>query len=347
MISNLRAGIVGGSGYAGMELLRLLLHHPNAEVAWVTARQRVGEPVADSLPQLRGRTDLHFVAAEPMPPAPCDVVFYATGSGVAMHGAPALLEQDIRVIDLSADFRLTDAALWQSWYGEPHACKDKLTEAVYGLPELHREQIRKARLVANPGCYPTAVLLGLAPIVEAGLAETSSLIASAASGVTGAGRKATLALNAGETAESMRAYSACGHRHHPEINAVLESLAGGPVQLVFTPHLLPMARGLHATLYARLKQPRSLPELHALYAKRYADEPFVDLLASGAHPNTRHVRGTNRCQLAIHRPGEGDWLVVLAAEDNLVKGAAGQAIQNMNLMFDLPETAGLDLDIAL
>ena len=347
MTATLRAGIVGGSGYAGIELLRLLLGHPHVEVAWVTARQRVGEPVTEQLPQLRGRTELCFVAPEPMPPAPCDVVFYATESGVAMRGVPALLEQDIRVIDLSADFRLADADLWQSWYEQKHACPEYLAEAVYGLPELHRERICGARLIANPGCYPTAVLLGLLPVVEAGWADPDGLIASACSGVTGAGRKASLALNLGEAAESMRAYGAGGHRHHPEISAVLESVAGRPVQLVFTPHLLPIARGLHATLYMRLKQARPLAELHARYAERYVGEPFVDLLPPGAHPDTRRVRGTNRCQLAVHRPGEGDWLVVLAAEDNLVKGAAGQAIQNMNLMFDLPETAGLDREIAL
>jgi N-acetyl-gamma-glutamyl-phosphate reductase len=246
----------------------------------------------------------------------------------------------VKIIDLAADFRLTDPLVWEKWYGEPHACPDLLAEAVYGLPETQREQIRTARLVANPGCYPTATQLGFLPLIEAGLIRLDNLIADVKSGVSGAGRKAEISFLMSETGESFKAYSVKGHRHLPEIRQGLEQAAGKPVGLTFVPHLTPMIRGIHATLYAELLASDAV-DLQALYETRYHDEPFVDVLPAGAHPDTRNVRGSNRCQIAVHRPQGGNTVVVLAVEDNLVKGAAGQAVQNMNLLFGLEETLGL------
>ena len=257
-----------------------------------------------------------------------------------MRLAPDLLAQGVKIIDLAADFRLADPAVWEKWYGEPHACPDLLAEAVYGLPEVHRERIRTARLVANPGCYPTATQLGFLPLIEAGLVRLDNLIADAKSGVSGAGRKAEIAMLMSEAGESFKAYGVPGHRHLPEIRQGLEQAAGRPVGLTFVPHLVPMIRGIHATLYAQLLSDDAC-DLQALYEARYRGEPFVDVLPAGSHPDTRNVRGATRCQIAVHRPQGGDTVVVLAVEDNLVKGAAGQAVQNMNLMFGLEETLGL------
>lgn len=340
----INAGIIGGSGYTGLELLRLLARHPQARAACVTSTTHAGRAVADEFPSLRGATDLAFVAVEPAQLARCDVVFSATPNGVAMGIAPGLLDAGVKFIDLSADFRLQDAALWERWYGQPHACPELLAEAVYGLPEIHRARIREARLVANPGCYPTAVDLGFLPLVESGLADVDHLIADAKSGVSGAGRKASLTTALGEAADSFKAYAVAGHRHGPEIAQELSRVAGRAVGLLFVPHLLPIIRGIHATLYARLRGDGDGDgiDLQALYETRFADEPFVDVLPPGAHPDTRSVRGGNTCRIAVHRPGDGGTAVVLAVIDNLVKGAAGQAVQNMNLMFGLPETAGLE-----
>ena len=353
----LAAGILGGAGYTGMELLRLLARHPRARAARITSREHAGRAVEEVFPSLRGRVDGLVFTAPPESPessggedwSGCDLVFCAAPNGVAMRHAEALLDAGIKLIDLSADFRLRDAAVWERWYGEPHACPQLLEEAVYGLPEVQRERIRGARLVANPGCYPTAVQLGFLPLLEDGLIETGGLIADVKSGVSGAGRKANLATALGEAADSCKAYSLPGHRHHPEIAQELQRAAGGEVGLVFAPHLLPMIRGIHATLYARLREPAPQEELQQLYERRYADEPFVDVLPAGAHPDTRGVRGANICRLAVHLPPDGQdgrSVVVLAVEDNLVKGAAGQAVQNMNLMFGLPEGEGLE-DAAL
>lgn len=344
----LAAGILGGAGYTGMELLRLLARHPRARAARITSREHAGRAVAEVFPFLRGGAfdALAFTAPQDANWAGCDVVFCAAPSGVAMRHAEALLQDGIKLIDLSADFRLRDAALWERWYGAPHACPALLAEAVYGLPEIRRADIRGARLVANPGCYPTAVQLGFLPLIENDLVDCEHLIADVKSGVSGAGRAASLATAFGEAADSCKAYSLPGHRHQPEIAQELQRIAGRAVGLVFAPHLLPMIRGIHATLYARLRERRALPELQQLYERRYAAEQFVDVLPSGAHPDTRSVRGANTCRLAVHLPQDGDSVVVLAVEDNLVKGAAGQAIQNMNLMFGLPEGEGLT-DLAL
>jgi len=340
-----RVAIVGGTGYTGVELLRLLARHPGVEVACVTSRQAAGTPVAEVFPSLRGHVDLRYVDPASAPLDEVALVFFATPNGTAMRQAPALLERGVRVVDLAADFRLKDPAEWERWYGMPHACPELLAEAVYGLPELFREEIRTARLVANPGCYPTAVCLGLAPLLEAGLVEPAGLVADAKSGVSGAGRGARADLLLGEASESVRAYAVAGHRHHPEIVQTLSRLADGPLELTFVPHLMPMIRGIHATLYATLREQDA--DLQTLFETRYAGEPFVDVLPGGSHPETRSTRGANVCRLAVHRPGPGGRVVVLSVIDNLVKGAAGQAVQNMNLMLGLPETMGLEMPALL
>jgi len=334
-----KVGIVGGTGYTGSELLRLLAGHPGVEVAMITSRQEAGAAVSDLFPHLRGRLDLHFCEPVLEELAECDLVFFATPNGTAMRMAPELLANGVRVVDLAADFRLKDAALWERWYGMPHACPAWLEQAVYGLSELNRDAIRGAQLVANPGCYPTAVTLGLLPLVEAGAVDSSWLIADVKSGVSGAGRKATTGLLMGEVGESFKAYSSSGHRHGPEIAQNLALFAGLPVNLTFVPHLVPMVRGIEATLYGR--RAGAIPDLQALYSERYAAEPFIDLMPPGAHPETRSVRGSNLCRIAVGQQGE-DVVVVQSVIDNLVKGAAGQALQNMNLMFGVPETTGLE-----
>ncbi|HSP56916.1 MAG TPA: N-acetyl-gamma-glutamyl-phosphate reductase [Halomonas sp.] len=342
----IKVGIVGGTGYTGVELLRLLAQHPDVEVEAITSRSEAGMRVDDMYPNLRGHYDgLCFSEPDAERLGACDAVFFATPHGVAHALAGELLDKGTRVIDLSADFRLRDAKEWAAWYGQPHGAPALLERAVYGLPEVNREAIRSARLIAVPGCYPTAVQLGLLPLLEAGLIETDNLIADCKSGVTGAGRGAKVASLMAEASESMKAYGASGHRHLPEIRQGLGDAAGREVGLTFVPHLTPMIRGIHATLYSRLGTGRLTAdpgELQSLFERRYAGEPFVDVMPAGSHPETRSVKGANLCRLAVHRPGNGDTVVVLAVIDNLVKGASGQAIHNLNLMFDLRETAGLD-----
>ena len=335
----IKAGIVGGTGYTGVELLRLLAAHPDVDLAVITSRGAAGTAVADLFPNLRGHVSLRFTAPDAKALADCDVVFFATPNGTAMTMVSALLAAGVKVIDLAADFRLKDPAQWQQWYGMPHACPELLAEAVYGLPEVNRAAVRKARLVANPGCYPTAVQLGFLPLIENGLVDDTRLVADAKSGTSGAGRKAEIGALMSEAGESFKAYAVPGHRHLPEIRQGLAVAAGHAVGLTFVAHLLPMIRGIHATLYATLKN--SSTDLQTLFEQRYADEPFIDVLPAGAHPDTRSVRGANVCRIAVHRPQDGDTVVVLAVIDNLVKGAAGQAVQNMNLMFGLDESAGL------
>jgi len=333
------AGIVGGTGYTGVELLRLLAGHPQVALEVITSRAQAGQPVSTIYPNLRGHLDLAFSEPDPVALGACDVVFFATPNGTAMEMAPELIERGARVIDLGADFRIRDLDVWSEWYGMTHQCPGLAAEAVYGLPERYREAIRGARLVANPGCYPTAVQLGLIPLLETGAVDTTSLVADAKSGASGAGRQPRQHTLLCEAGENFHAYGASGHRHLPEIRQGLIEAAGGDVGLTFVPHLVPMIRGIHATLYARLRDPAT--DLQALYEQRFADEPFVDILPPGSHPETRTVRGSNMVRIAVHRPEGGDMALVLAVEDNLVKGAAGQAVQNMNLMFDLPEVMGL------
>ena len=337
----IRAGIVGGTGYTGVELLRLLALHPQVDIACVTSRGDAGKLVADIYPNLRGHVDAVFVEPSVEVLQDCDVVFFATPNGTAMRMAPALLERGIRVVDLAADFRLEDPDVWAHWYGEPHACPELLKEAMYGLPEVNREAIRSARLIACPGCYPTAVQLGLLPLLKAGVIGTDRIVADVKSGVSGAGRKAEIPILMSETGESLKAYGVKGHRHWPEIKQGLERIAKQTVGLTFVPHLIPMIRGIHATLYANLMGDAG-ENLQSLFEQCYQNEPFVDVLPAGSCPDTRNVRGVNRCQIAVHRPGQGDTVVVLSVIDNLVKGAAGQAVQNMNLMFGFDECAGLN-----
>ncbi|HPQ94160.1 MAG: N-acetyl-gamma-glutamyl-phosphate reductase [Thiothrix sp.] len=340
-----KVAVVGATGYTGVELLRLLVMHPGVEISCVTSRSNDGTRVDEMFPSLRGFLDLPFTVPDDGRLAEADVVFFATPNGVAMDSVPALLKAGTRVIDLAADFRIRDAGVWSQWYGMQHACPELIAEAVYGLPELNREAIRTARLVANPGCYPTAVTLGFLPLVERGLVELDSLIADAKSGASGAGRKASVANLLCEAGDSFKAYGVAGHRHLPEISQNLRQISGvDALDLVFVPHLLPMIRGIHATLYARLThgfQAMEPADLQAIYEQRYARETFVDVLPPGSHPETRSVRGANLCRMAVHRPQNGRRVVVLSVIDNLVKGAAGQAVQNMNLMLGFQEETGL------
>lgn len=335
----IRVTIVGGTGYTGVELLRLLALHPEVEVVSVTSRSEAGRRVDDMFPSLRGIVDLAYSDPASQPAQDCDLAFFATPNGTAMHQVPALLERGTRVVDLAADFRLKDLETWQRWYGMPHAAPQLLEEAVYGLPEINRPAIRAARLVANPGCYPTATLLGLLPLVENNLVETNGLIADVKSGVSGAGRKSALATQFCESGDNFKAYSVDGHRHEAEIVQELSSVTGHGIDITFVPHLVPMLRGIHATLYARLIKTDA--DLQDVFERRYREEPFVDVMPTGSCPDTRSVRGANLCRIAWHRPGGGDTVVVLSVEDNLVKGAAGQAVQNMNIMFGFDEQAGL------
>ncbi len=336
----IKAGVVGGTGYTGVELLRLLAAHPDVEIVAITSRSEAGMPVAEMFPNLRGHLDICFSEPDMAVLKGCDVVFFATPNGVAMGMTRELVEAGVKVIDLAADFRIKDIPLWEKWYGVTHASPELVAEAVYGLPEVNRAAVKGARVVANPGCYPTAVTLGFLPLIEKGLIDTGSLIADAKSGVSGAGRKASVNHLYCEVEGSFKAYGVPGHRHLPEIRQNLAIAAGKEVGLTFVPHLLPMVRGIHATLYATLRD--TSVDLQSLYEERYANEPFVDVLPAGSHPETRAVRGGNLCRLAVHRPQGGNTVVILSVIDNLVKGAAGQAVQNMNILFGLAETTGLD-----
>ena len=333
-------GIVGGTGYTCIELLRLLARHPQARIRAITSRKEAGMPVADMFPSLRRVLDIPFSTPESAALDQCDVVFFATPHGVAMEMGPALVQKGVRIIDLAADFRLRDTAVFERWYKMPHTAIALLAEAIYGLPEVNRESIRKARVIGLPGCYPTSVQLGFKPALEAGLIDPSHLIADCKSGVSGAGRKAEVGILHAEAADNFKAYGVSGHRHHPEIVQGLSRMTGSEVGLIFTPHLTPMIRGIHSTLYARITRDADFQQL---YETAYAGEPFVDVMPAGSTPDTRSVRGANTCRIAVHRVGTGDTLMILSVIDNLTKGASGQAVQVMNLMFDLPEETGLEL----
>jgi N-acetyl-gamma-glutamyl-phosphate reductase len=335
----LKVGIVGGTGYTGVELLRILARHPETELVAITSRKEAGIPVARYFPSLRGAVMIDFTDPAAARLERCDVVFFATPNTVAMSQAKALVDAGVRVVDLSADFRIRDVAEWERWYKTKHAAPELVARAVYGLPEVNRRKIKEARMVANPGCYPTAVQLGFLPLVESRAVDVAHLVADAKSGVSGAGRKAEEHLLFSEASDNFKAYGMAGHRHWPEIRQGLDESAGQKVGLTFVPHLTPMIRGIHATLYARVT--REI-DFQKLFEDRYRDEPFVDVMPPGSEPDTRSVRAANSCRIAVHRPYGGDMLVVLSVIDNLVKGAAGQAVQNMNLMFGLPEALGLE-----
>jgi len=334
-----KIGIVGGTGYTGVELLRLLANHPEARVEVITSRSNAGAPVADIFPNLRGKFDIRYTEPDVDSYQNCDLVFFATPNTVAMGQAEALLTRGIRLIDLAADFRIQDIQTWEKWYGATHACPSLVEQAVYGLPELNRDGIKTARLVANPGCYPISVILALLPLLNNDLIEPSSIIADCKSGVSGAGRSANVATAFTEVSESVKAYGVAGHRHLPEIKQSLRSINKN-ADLVFIPHLMPMIRGMHATVYADAKNTDA--EIQQIFEEYYSDEPFVDVMPAGSHPETRSVRGSNHCRIAVHYLAASKKYVVLSVIDNLVKGAAGQAIQNMNLMFGFDETTGLN-----
>ncbi len=336
----IRVGVVGGTGYTGVELLRILANHPEAEIVAITSRAEQGVRVDELYPNLRGHYDLQFSLPDVDLLADCDVVFFATPHNVAMNMVAELFARDVKIVDLSADFRIRDAKLWSQWYGEEHACPEILPEAVYGLPEYNRQAIANARLVACPGCYPTSVQLGLLPLLEKNLVDVEQLIANAASGASGAGRQAKVDNLLAEVSDSFKAYGVAGHRHLPEIEQGLEDIANKKVSVTFVPHLLPIIRGIHSTLYAQLLDDGV--DLQALFEQRYADEPFVDVLPQGMYPQTRTVKGSNHCRIAVAKPQDRETVVVMSVIDNLVKGASGQAVQNMNIMLGLDETLGLN-----
>ena len=334
-----KIGIVGATGYTGVELLRILATHPDVEISYVTSRSNAGMRVDAMFPNLRGFVDLQFSDPDSKALAECDLVFFATPNGVAMKHVPELLKAGTKVIDLAADFRIKDVELWSKWYGMTHACPDLLAQAVYGLPEINRKEIKTASLLANPGCYPTAVTLGLLPLIKSSAIDLESIIADTKSGVSGAGKGANVATLFSEMGESFKAYNVSGHRHQPEIAQTLSLLGGEDIDLTFIPHLLPIIRGIHATLYAKSVRQA---DLQAIFEETYKDEPFVDVLPRGSHPETRSVKSSNMCRIAVHELPQNAQIVVLSVIDNLVKGAAGQAVQNMNLMLGLEETTALD-----
>lgn len=339
--SSVKVGIVGGTGYTGVELLRLLSAHPNVRLHAITSRKEEGMPVSAMFPNLRGHVDLAFSTPENAALTECDVVFFATPHGVAMAQARELIDAGVKVIDLAADFRLQDTAVFEKWYKMPHSCPDILRESAYGLVELNRENIAGAKVIGNPGCYPTTVILGLAPLLEKKLVYTGNIIADCKSGVSGAGRKAEVSTLYSEAGDNFKAYGVAGHRHHPEITEQLTALAGEAVKLTFVPHLVPMIRGMLSTIYVTIKDDALDTDFQALYESRYANEQFVDVMPAGSQPETRSVRASNTLRIAVSRPDNGNQLIIIVVQDNLVKGAAGQAVQNMNLLFGLPEQAGL------
>ena len=340
----LKVGIIGGSGYTGLELLRLLHQHPGAEVHAITSRALQGKKLYEVFPNMHGMSDLSYLLPDDEKLFECDVVFFATPHGVAMNSAGLFLERNIKVIDLGADFRITDSAIWSKWYKMEHTQESLLNEAVYGQPEIKRSAIKDARLIANPGCYPTAVILALKPLLENSLIDPSNIIADCKSGASGAGRNANQATLLCEITESFKPYGVSGHRHFPEIKQELESISGGTIGLTFTPHLVPMSRGIEATIYTDLID--SDADILSCYEKAYENEEFVKILPEGVYPETRSVKSSNYCQISIQYVEHSNKLVIMSVIDNLGKGAAGQAIQNMNLMFGLDEKEGL-LEIGL
>lgn len=333
-------GIVGATGYTGAELLRILSRHPEARVTVLTSRQEAGRRADAFFPQLRGLCDLAYVAPDVDGLKHCDAVFFATPHGTAMQMAPALVDVGVKVVDLSADFRIKDTAVFSRWYRQTHAAPDLLAEAVYGLPERHRDELRRARVAGNPGCHATAVQLALLPLLAADAVDTQGIVADSKTGVSGAGRELKLGSLYSECADNFRAYAVDGHRHQAEIDQELGAIANGPLAITFVPHLVPMIRGIHVTAYARLKEPDI--DLQELFKRHYRDEPFVDVLPAGDTPDTRSVRGANHCRLAVQRAPDGRTVIVMSVIDNLVKGASGQAIQCLNLMCGIDERSGLD-----
>ena len=338
----LKIAIVGSSGYTGGELFRILLQHPGVVVTAVTSEKSAGKPITDIFPHLLGLTDL---VCEPLDPAAiakkADLAFLALPHVTAQEAAFHLRKLGVKVIDLSADYRLADPSVYEKWYEHRHQYPDLLKAAVYGLPELHRERIRKASLIANPGCYPTSAILGLAPVIAKKLIDSTTIVIDSKSGVSGAGRSPALAYHYPEANEGLMAYKVGAHRHTPEIEQELSLLAGAQVTLSFTPHLVPMNRGILSTIYGSLTGPADTGKLQAVFQDFYRNEPFVRVLQPGQFPNVRNVRGSNFCDIGVHADVRTGRAVIVTVIDNLVKGASGQAVQNMNLMAGFEESAGL------
>jgi N-acetyl-gamma-glutamyl-phosphate reductase len=336
----IKAGIIGGTGYTGVELLRLLHNHAQVEVIAISSRSEAGQLVGEFFPSLAGQTDLAFTAPDDAVLDECDVIFFATPHGVAMETAGSFINKGIKVIDLGPDFRLRDKDEYAQWYGLENFQDDLLASSVYGLSEINREQIKEAQLIGNPGCFPTTVLLALKPLIEKNLIDLSNIVVDSKTGVSGAGRGANQAMLLCEASESVKAYGVSGHRHYPEIKQELSLLAGGkPVGLTFIPHLVPMIRGMESTIYVDLLDANV--DVQSILEAAYKDEHFVTVLGAGIVPETRNVKSSNFCQIAAQK-AVGGKLVVTSVIDNLIKGAAGQAIQNMNIMFDIDEGLGLE-----
>ncbi|MCV2503124.1 MAG: N-acetyl-gamma-glutamyl-phosphate reductase [Neisseriaceae bacterium] len=343
MSQKIRVSVVGATGYTGVELLRLLANHPQVEVVNVTSRQEEGRLVSEIFPSLRSFYNLKFTNPHDDELSQSDVVFFATPHTVAMKQVAKLLQKGTKVIDLSADFRLKNIPIWEQWYKVKHEATEYVKQAVYGLVELNREKIKKAQLVAAPGCYVTCVTLGLLPVLAQDLLDKdTNIIVDCKSGVSGAGKSAKIPNLFCEASDSMKAYALQGHRHFPEIQQNIALFDQDIAKkLVFLPHLIPMIRGMQATIYIRLKDDSI--DLQKVFEDYYRNEKFVDVLPQGAVPETKNVRGSNICQLAVHKMYESDCYVILSTIDNLMKGASGQAVQNMNVMFGLAESLGLDL----
>ncbi|MBE8190547.1 MAG: N-acetyl-gamma-glutamyl-phosphate reductase [Candidatus Thioglobus sp.] len=333
----IKVGIIGGTGYTALELLRILHNHPKAQITHLCSRKNVGKPVVEVFPSLIDFVGLNFIATDDKTLFECDVIFFATPHGVAMEAAGDFISKGIKVIDLGADFRLTDKKQYQKWYGLAHTQGELLKNAVYGLPEVYKTQIKNATLVANPGCYPTAITLALKPLLEAKVIDTKHIIADCKSGVSGAGRGANVATLFCEVNESLKPYNINQHRHKPETQQVLADIANAEIDFDFIPHLVPMTRGMLANIYVDLTQNI---DPQALFEKHYQFDKFIHILPGGTYPETKSVKGTNNCHISVQKSGKR--LIVMAAIDNLVKGAAGQAIQNMNIMFGLEENLGLE-----
>lgn len=342
-MDKIKVGIAGAAGYTGCELIRLLANHPKAEISWLmTGRTNEGKRLHEVFPHLRGVPERVFQPMEPSSAQGADVVFMATPHGVALSLVPGFLEAGCRVIDVSADFRLKDPKTYEEWYGKKHTAPDLLEEAVYGLTELNRADLPGARIVANPGCYPTASILALAPVLQEGLGHLDSIVIDAKSGVSGAGRSLSLRTHFSETTEDLQAYSPVRHRHVPEIEQEISLLAGRKTSVAFVPHLIPMVRGMLATVYCKPTRELDTEELTEIYKAFYDQEPFVDVLTGGELPRTKNVWGTNRCEIAVQVDPRSSTILLVSVIDNLVKGASGQAVQNMNVVFELPEPTGLE-----
>ena len=337
-----KVSIAGATGYTGIELLRLLVKHPEVEIVTLTAESHAGKNIAEVAPSLKGWVDQTLVKLSSDVAQKCDVLFLALPHTTSMKHVPELLQSNCKIIDLSADYRLHEAEVYGEWYKTPHLNPELLNQAVYGLPELHRKKIKQAQLVANPGCYPTGAVLALAPLMQVDWADASSIIVDAKSGVSGAGRKLSPATQFCEANESVAAYGLGEHRHTPEIEQELSGLSGKTITVSFSPHLMPMTRGILTTAYVSLKQKMDRQTLHDHFSKFYKSERFVRVLEAGQYANTAHVAGSNFCDIGVQVDTRNQRAIVTSAIDNLMKGASSQAIHNMNLMLGIDETTGLD-----